>query len=658
MAPFGAVFRAIAAIAIAFSLAVGAGRAGAQGIRLFELEDVRGFVELGFLTDLEDRSRSSSEDSDFDRIEFSQILDVETSAYVYHPRFLTIHGGARFEAIEDVGRAGDNRILMGGDWRFNFLPQHTNSLAIYGRINQSEFRRPFADTYQVTNQLYGTTFYQNWGWIPFDLSYQYQTAEGGENDDIDDFSHEVIFHGNYEIGEQSSGRIDYDLIFEEVLGEDARSQGLIATNVSYFGDRSEKKLFSNFQFDEHKNAGHIYAVSGSTDFGWKHTDDVSTRYLLDARWNESNTQTVTNLNTYFWVTHRLYESLTSQAEVVGRIEDATFGKRKEVGGRISEQYVKRLGDWGRLSIRSAPRILMTYNRPDQETATVEDPPENVRLILNVPVRLSQLDIIASTIVVENLDGDGCTPGLDYLVDQTPTGGDDRSRVETTLELIAEGCVVSGEFAFVTYTFELVGRSDVLSMGLDTQVDLWLFDHLGMFASYELGDQEVLSGDEDDIRVNTYDRQVAGIELSWPWFTVKGEYEDYDATFGPYRGFSGSLSLFTYGTQSWQGRIGTSYSSRKQLDDDRERVDRFTVSGGARTRLFRRGLLEFDGNYLQERWSGESSVANDIDSLLVRAKFSWWYGKIQVQLESRMAQVLREAEDRREYQIDLRVRRNF
>jgi hypothetical protein len=43
---------------------------------------------------------------------------------------------------------------------------------------------------------------------------------------------------------------------------------------------------------------------------------------------------------------------------------------------------------------------------------------------------------------------------------------------------------------------------------------------------------------------------------------------------------------------------------------------------------------------------------------VNAGFSWWYGQIDVKLEGGMAQVLREAEDKRVYRIDLRARRSF
>jgi hypothetical protein len=86
------------------------------------------------------------------------------------------------------------------------------------------------------------------------------------------------------------------------------------------------------------------------------------------------------------------------------------------------------------------------------------------------------------------------------------------------------------------------------------------------------------------------------------------------------------------------------------------VDRYSVSGSTRKRLFKRGLLEAEGSWLRGRW--QSSKANDIDTLLFKLKYSWWYGKIEVKLETGYAQILRPTEDRRVFKVDLRVRRVF
>jgi hypothetical protein len=641
----------LAALVVLFSLAGGSGRAAAQEVQPFQLTDIDGLVELGFLTDLEDRSRSIAQNSDFDRIEFSQLLDMSFEGYVYHPRFLTFDAGFEVEAIEDVINTGENRILFGSDWRFDFLKQRSNSLSIYGRILEAEFARPFAPTYELHSQLYGVTFFQRWGWIPFDLTYQHRTQKGGVKGDLDEVLDEVNFRGDYELGEQSSGRIEYDLVFEEVRDNDVRREGLVATNLSYFGDESEKRLFTNLRLTEQEDFGQLYTAAGNMDFDWRHSENLSTHYLLHARWNDAAVQTVTNVNPSFYLTHQLYESLRTHFELFGRIEDASFGSRNEFGSELTGDYLKWLDEWIRLGMTVSPRIMMTHSRPDQVSAFAIDESHVMRV--GEPVVLRNTDVINPTIVVTNESGsieyeEG--PLGDYIVIQIGDG------IQTRLELTPGGDIADGETVLVDYTYRLAGKGDVLTTGVDVLAGLWLFERVRLYGRYEFGDQDVVSGEERDFRLNSYDRYLVGLELNWPWMTARFEYEDYDANFGPFRGFSGSLSLFTYSTESWQARFNSGYVSQDYVNSD-EKVDRLSMSASARRRIFSRGMLEVEGNYLRERWSG-SSDPNDLDAFYVKSGFSWWYGQFEIRLETEMAQLLRKTEDKRVFEIDLRVRRSF
>jgi hypothetical protein len=62
--------------------------------------------------------------------------------------------------------------------------------------------------------------------------------------------------------------------------------------------------------------------------------------------------------------------------------------------------------------------------------------------------------------------------------------------------------------------------------------------------------------------------------------------------------------------------------------------------------------------MRSRWSGQSSDANDIDAVHVKLKYSWWYGKVEVKMETGFAQVLRPTEDLSVYRAELMVRRVF
>jgi hypothetical protein len=652
-AAFGGVHRTVGIIVVLFALLGGTAPVAAQDVRLFQIEDIGGSVELGFFTSLEDRSRSNSTASNFDRVELSQFLDLNTGGYIYHPRFLTFNAGLQVEAIEGLAGESDSRILVGGDWSFNFLESHRNSLSTYGRIHNSEFQRPFSETYEITDELYGVTFFQKWGWIPFSLSYQHLARTGGAGNQLDDSADKMIFDGTYQIGERSDGRLGYDLVFEEIQGRDVRRQNLIATNLSRLGSVGNKMLRTDFRFDEERDGRKLSTITGRTDFTWEHSDRFRTRYIFDSRWSDSSVQTSTDLNPSFFLTHQLYDSLRSDLEIFGRFEDSSFRTRNEVGGRINEDYAKRLGDWGRLNINVSPFASMAYSRRGEDTAFIFD--ERHVMVGLQPVQLRQPDIIASSIVVTDEFGsivydEG--PLGDYIVNQI-AGSLETELVRTPISNIADDQLV-----LVDYEYELPGDSDTLTTGVAVFTSLAFLDHWNVFGRYENLDNHVLSGDKSDLRFNDYNRYVAGMEYSRRWFTAKVEFEENDATFGAFRGYSGFVSLDTGGTQLWNARVAIDYDHRNHTHDDGETVDRFALSGGANRRFFKSGLLEAEGRWLRARWSGQSSDGNDIDAVHIKLKYAWWYGKIEVKLETGFAQILRSSEDRSVYRADLRVRRVF
>ncbi len=639
-----AACRAVAALAVSFVLAGGAATAVAQDIRPFQLESFGGFVGLGFLTDLERRDRSGTDGSDFDRIEFSQYLEMNADAYVYHPRFLTMHGGIRFEAIEEVIGNSDNRILVGGDWRFDFLQKYRDNLSTYGNVSQSQAARPFSTTYEVMSQLYGATWNHGWGWVPFRLTYQHRSMTGGDNDEIDETTDEVLFSGEYALSEQSDGDINYSLVFEDYFGQESREQALNLSNLTYFGEGSDKVLSTYLLLNEHEDDFHSNKVAGNTAFDWQHTDRLATRYTFNGMWYDTGNQTITLLNPSFNLRHQLYQSLSTRFEAWGRFRDASFGKRNAVAGIFSENYTKELGEWGRLGVGFSSTTILTYTRPDQETAEVIDERHQMTSAND------HCDLLDQPFVIESSIDVFFPNGIVYPYDTMMVG--------TETELCLIGVPVGEDVrVLVDYVFELNGRSDVLSQGFSVDGSLWFLDHVGLYGRYQNRQEHVLSGEEESLRLNPFDRQLAGVEVTWPWLTAKAEYENYDANFGPFRQLSGSFSVFTFGRRTWRARFNAGYGYRELKNTD-ENVQRLKLGASARRRLFRRGQLELHADYLRERWSSSDQDSNDRDAVNVRSLFTWWYGLIQVRLEGKMVQIFERVEDRSVYQVNLRVRRSF
>jgi len=648
----GGVRRVLLALTALIVLLARPAPVAAQEVRPFKVEGLHGAIEAGLFTNLEDRTRSISSGSQFDRAELSQLLHLETDGYIYHPEFLTFDTGLKLELIESLYGQGGNRFLWGGNWRFNFLKNRKNSLSVYGSRLESEFARPFAEFYRVTNELYGATFFQKWGWIPFDLSFQHGKRSGGVGNQLDDSFDRVIFDGRYRLSERSDGRLEYDLSFEDIQDKSFRRQNLVANNVTYLGETNDKRWSTNLRLFEERNDHLRRDASGSTELDWTHSSTLQTRYLFRGRWSDNELQNSTTLDPSFFLNHQLYESLRTDVELFAHLENASYRDWNEFGGRIAESYVKRLGTWGQLNVVVAPRVAVSFNRSKQDTAFVTD---EARTMVDLqPAVLTQANIIVSSIVVTDLTGsivyvEG--PLGDYVVNQIG-GGVETELVRTPISNIADGEVV-----LVDYEYELLGDNDTLASGVNISTSLAFLERWTAYGRYDSSDYHVLSGDKSALRFNNFDRYVAGLRYGGPWLNAKAEFEENDADLGSYRGFASGVTVFTYSTKSWSGRLNADYGYRDNMDTG-ENVNRFAVSGSAGTRLFRRGFLEAEGSYLWARWSGESSQANDVDAMNVKLKYSWWYGKVEVRMETGFAQLLRPTEDRRVYKFDLWVRRVF
>jgi hypothetical protein len=506
----------------------------------------------------------------------------------------------------------------------------------------------------VTELLYGATIHHKRGWVPFTLTYQHRTVDGGADGNLSEIRDAVNLYGDYALSERSDGRLEYGIDFEELQETRSRRQNVLATNVTHFGDEGRNRLSSRFRFTERTNGGEVYTADGNINYYWLHRENLFTQYSLDGRWSDSNAQTVANVSPSFLLQHRLYDSLTTQFQLFARIKGASFASENEFGGRLSENYFKQLGDWGRLGIGFSPSIAMTSTRPEQETALAEN--ERYRMSSTPPHEtLKHPDVLKSPPIVVNHEDcpeNVCRENEDYTVEPS-----DADPTLTELHRTSFSNIGEGDEVLVTYEYALRGKSDILNTFIDVDASLFLFDHVRLFGRYASNRIEVLSGDEDELRLNPSDRVTAGLVLDWPWLTASARYENYDATFGAFDGVTGSLSLTTYGNQAWNLSGNAGYSHRN-FTNSGQSVNRMTLAGNASVRLFHRGLLSFELDYLRERWRDTPSTPNDIDEISAGADFTWWYGHFELDLETEMVQFMGRSEDRREYRLDFRVRRSF
>jgi hypothetical protein len=232
-------------------------------------------------------------------------------------------------------------------------------------------------------------------------------------------------------------------------------------------------------------------------------------------------------------------------------------------------------------------------------------------------------------------------------------------LRTAVEILLTGSIALGQELLVDYEFDPEGRSDILTKGFDVRADLGFYDRFAIYGRYNLIDRNLLEGSVRSLRVSPRDRRTLfGAKFTWPWFSAMAEVEDLNSEFGPFESFEGSVSLFNNQREGWNSRFTSSYRIQEFTDTDRE-IRRFLAACRGSRRVFQRGLLELQADYLREHWDGPlDEGANDVDAFRFNGDYTWWYGRSQVKLEGRYARILKKAQDENYYLIRLRMRREF
>jgi hypothetical protein len=632
-------------------------RARAQQIRPIRLTDISGYVELEATHDREERSRSGAEtSSDREERRLQPRLRLNLDGYVYHPRFLKYSGGGDVALVQEFGdREGNDSLLLSGDWNLKLLPEHDYSLSLFGHAGETEISRPFASNYDVSSSGYGAAFSYRRAPLPFVLTYRHSDQEGspfGRNTDRE--GDETWISTRYSLGENTQGTLRYEWTQEDVGERSIDREAFYATNRTLFENGA--RLFTNFRFDEISDLSDSTRHHATSGLHWPLGSSLSSQSRVSFRRSETNGQTVNTWGIGSVLQHQLYESLTSNFTLAGKLEDASFGTTTEQGATLQENYGKRIGSSSSISIDFGTHAEIESRRPERRTAFVVDETHVLQGLL--PVELDRPDAELDSIVVTSADRSIVfIDGLDYTLRQLG--------LFVELRRLATGDIVDGEAVLVDYNYRLA-EGDVLDTGFNFRANLLLGRRLNFYYSITRNHQTEVSGNPD-ARLQSRDRQVMGVGFLQDRMSASVAFERdeseihgirVESELTGFQALSQELSFRTPPSWRWSGSVSGSHRKHKFLHSD----DRFTsLALGARAGVpvLARATFEVSAEYLKERWSGaEDSERNDSEAMSIRARLTWYFPMLEVRLEGRLARVERFGQDETVDQLHLRLRRVF
>lgn len=304
---------------------------------------------------------------------------------------------------------------------------------------------------------------------------------------------------------------------------------LLMTNVIEFGADKENEARTYLRFYDQSGDFGFTSLRLEEQVRLRHSENLDSRYNLRAEQLERDGETQHLVNGSATVTHRLFDSLVTNATAGGDYFSTSEDfDSYSVFLRVSEDYTKRLGP-GRLDLGLGGGVNLQRNSERGSTVSVVN--DQRRFNDPSPITISQRNVEEGSVVVT---GPGGIPtfveGVDYTVEYFP------DRIE--IRPILGGGIVDGSTVLVDYDIGPEPASDIDTFNTNasfryTFAEGWLRG-LALYTSYRTTDHSIDAVDPDQFALDDIRNWVSGVEYRRKWFGLLAEYEDNDSTQNPFQ----------------------------------------------------------------------------------------------------------------------------
>ena len=511
--------------------------------------------------------RDESRRTDFNQLDqqertFREDLLLRTRGYAYHPRFLDFTASAAVGLEQtDVETTGDvtQRSLNGSNLAYDlptrWFKEHPYPATIYGTRNEARARQTlFRTTEALVTETGAEATARDW-WIPSSFRFRDYDYDGRGADTNKEHRTGVEVEGTrsaegstyqYALRYSDVDLISSDRQFEDFEGYLSGSWRL-GQNDNNRASTSVRQRSQRGDIDTDS-----LQASAAADFELSETVNTSTRIeQLDFSADGSGTNRTSRIDSS--ATHRLYDSLVSQAGVNALRNAFEGGVIERYGGNVDLRYRKDIG-FGRLELGYRFDWYLQDEQSASQPILVLDEPQLVTV--GVPIVLDNFGADPATVVVTDSTG-----LILYLEPQDYTLALTQGRVELTISL--GGNIVPGQTLLIDYAYLPRPPVRFTNVGQGLRAALRVEEWLGLELGLLDREQNLESGVDTGVLNN--ERSLTGaIHL--------GDRER-DATFASYERveYSGSVRIPVPDPILWQVTAST-FATRFKEDDRTERGD--------------------------------------------------------------------------------------
>jgi hypothetical protein len=490
----------------------------------------------------QDRSTINGATSTYNQASVTPLVGLEAKGSIYHPNLCTfdLNGqlgwGWENSSTDTPGSSqsqNDNSKVKRYLAQLNFLQQKPYNASFFATQDHTYQNFSSFNTLTVDSTRYGggVNYFNDNFTLNADAGYWDQRDSGLTGYSEIAQTYYNLTGINYRRDGQTTFTTrgsHYENTLNSGSTQNSDTYGLGLSDSETFGSRKQITLTSGAFYGQSQYGGQQFnTVAANENLTIHHTPRLDSYGTLN--YNHSDYQPVTDdrVQGLYGLRHQLYESLTSSVDVHGFYEDNNSGSGNSatydsygLGG--AENYKKRLGSWGRLSVG----LGMIVDHEDNDSVgsiqnTLGEP--HTLALTGPPTYLNRPNVIQSTVVVIGPGGVVAQLNVDYFL--TTVGA------LTQISLIATSAILSsGDVVRVNYESTSVGTASYEIFNSNFQVRLDLYNRYGLYARLNWSDNNA----PPEVLVQTLTDWVGGADYTLHWFRAGVEFEDYMSDYTTYQ----------------------------------------------------------------------------------------------------------------------------
>jgi len=463
---------------------------------------------------------------------------IDTKGWLYHENLMeyrfSFQPEWRQEKFEYPDTQSDesptnrrNSYILGYDTGAKLLKKKALSLDVFANRKTRQLDLSYIEDTDIESKTWGTRLNFTNSVLPASVGFTRRQASqtGFYNSDEDRDEVQVKVRHN----------IRKSVTELYILSDDTRRTTRTDTNFSNIESNTTNTELTNtffFTGDEHLRLDSLlYLIQAEYDdvdidtrllsenFFWTHNKHLLTQYAFNYNRREVDDVDTEEKAFNAMLTHRLGETLTTNAGAGAAFSDFAEGSEDRYRGDLGFIYRHPIA-WGSVELGAACDYAMT-NR----NGTGNIIPTDERHILRIgeeAVLKNETVVIESIVVTDTTGAIVYTKNIDYLVSEIGT--------EVRIRRSLLGAIADGQEVIVRYSYKIEAGYDDARFGQDYRIDVALWSFMYLNYTHRRLDQSIRDGEPPPNRADdTYNR--ARIRFDTGWWETRFEYEKQDRKSG-------------------------------------------------------------------------------------------------------------------------------